>query len=130
DRTRAEMDQTVDALSERVQPRHLLDDLIEYFRNSGFGGGGSGLSEKASDAKDSAMSAGHTFVSKLKRHPLSASLIAAGVTWMLIDEATDKDLEPRWTGSSLGGHGPHGKWRDGDLTEHSGSYVDARTGKP
>jgi len=39
-RTRAEMDETVDALGERLKPRHLLDDFLDMFRGSGGGSGG------------------------------------------------------------------------------------------
>ena len=31
--TRAQMDETLDRLSERLQPRHLLDDLLDYWHS-------------------------------------------------------------------------------------------------
>jgi len=32
--TRRDMDQTLDQLGERLHPRHLLDDVLDLFRNT------------------------------------------------------------------------------------------------
>ena len=129
-RTRSNMDQTVDAIGERLRPRHLLDDVIDLFRSpSGGGGGGQASSPNMRDAASVAKDLGANAFQKLKAHPMPAALIAAGVAWLLFDE----------NGSS-GGRGDsrrrvsrqdvRGQWRDEDLEEYSGSYVDARTGRP
>ena len=114
-RTRAEMDQTVDALADRLQPRHLLDDLLDAFRGSSGDGAGS-------DMKDRAKQLGSSALSKLKNHPMPAALIGAGIAWLVFED------------SSGDGHAANrarpGRWRDQDLREHSGSFVDARTGRP
>ena len=116
-RTRAEMDNTVDALSERLRPRHLLDDMLEMFRGSSVANNltGPNASEKAKEY-------GSAIFGRLKNNPMPAALIGAGIAWLIFDQA-------RGDGHSRSGHAP-GQWRDQDLREHSGSYVDARTGQP
>jgi len=126
ERTRAEMDQTVDALQERLRPRHLLDDLVSMFSKSSgessSGQSGSSGGAGGQQAMDTAKQIGSKVLDKLKQHPIPAALIGAGITWLLFegDESSDRsrtgrsDYRPR-------------KW---DVPEHSGSYVDARTGQP
>lgn len=119
-RTRADMDETVDAIGERLRPRHLLDDVLDLFRSSS-GTSTSGSTSSSPGTRDAAHVAkdlGATAFQKMKNHPMPAALIGAGLAWLLFDE------------SSSDGHGPHGRWRDGELREHSGSFVDARTGQP
>lgn len=119
-RTRADMDETVDAIGERLRPRHLLDDLIDVFRGGRPSSGGesstmSGARESASLAKDLGASA----MQKLKHHPMPAALIGAGIAWLLFDESSGPSRDD-----------VRGRWRDEELREHGGSYVDARTGQP
>jgi hypothetical protein len=110
-RTRAQMDETVDAIEERLRPRHLIDDLLEMFRSSGGGSAVSGASHTFKDA-------GYKIFDKLKQHPMPAALIGAGLVWLMFERDDDgralRDYRPR-------------KW---DVPPHSGSYVDARTGQP
>ena len=113
-RTRADMDETVDALADRLRPRHLLDDLLDAFRGSGDGAG--------SEMKDRAKQLGSSALSKLKNHPMPAALIGAGIAWLIFDESAGD-------GRAAGRDRP-GRWRDEDLIERSGSFVDARTGRP
>lgn len=117
-RTRAEMDETVDALADRLRPRHLLDDLLDVFR-----GGGAGSSDITSgDMKDKAKQFGSSALSKLKNHPVPAALIGAGIAWLIFEDSS---------GDGRSGRGSRpGHWRDEDLREYSGSVVDARTGRP
>lgn len=114
--TRAEMDETVDELSERLRPRHLLDDLLDVFRTKA----GRTDAEVTQSVKD----LGSGMFDKLKSHPMPAALIGAGVAWLIFDQAR---------GDGNGGSSydrARGRWREGELREHSGSFVDARTGRP
>jgi hypothetical protein len=112
DRTRAEMDQTVDALQDRLKPRHLLDDVLDAFRGSGSSGAA------ASGSGDNFKEVGSKIIEKLKENPVPAALIGAGITWLMLDGGkrgvTRADYTPR-------------KW---DVPEYAGSFVDARTGEP
>ncbi|HEV7298657.1 MAG TPA: DUF3618 domain-containing protein [Tepidisphaeraceae bacterium] len=110
DRTRADMDETVDALQDRLKPRHLLDDVLDAFRGSGSSSGGS----------DSFKDVGSKVLDKLKENPVPAALIGAGITWLLMDNGSSS------RGRTRADYTPR-KW---DVPEYSGSYVDARTGQP
>jgi hypothetical protein len=102
DRTRGEIDQTLDALGERLHPRHLLDDVLDLFRSEG----------GAHDYGRTARSIGRRAVRQIKDHPVPAMLIGAGLAWMLFEED-----EPGYS-------------RNAEPPMYSGSYVDARTGEP
>jgi hypothetical protein len=122
--TRAEMDETVDALSERLRPRHLFDDLLEMFR--GWGGtssasASSSASGTMSDAKDKVKDVGSRLMDKLGQNPLPAALIGAGVAWLLFEDGEKQRRTARFGPGPIGAPEP---------PMHSGSYVDARTGRP
>ena len=107
ERTRADLDQTVDTLERRLHPRHLIDDVLDIFRGNSASG----------SAGDQVRSAGSKVVDKLKQHPMPAALIGAGIAWLMFEDdgrVSRSDYE-------------RGKW---DVPPYSGSYVDARTGEP
>lgn len=126
DETRSEMDDTVDALAARLQPRHLLDDALDYFGRkggstssaTGESGGSSGSSGGSST--DFVKDAGSAVLKKLRQHPLPAVLMAAGAAWLFLEGDGDKVLKAR---------ARYKNWKD-EPEMYSGSYVDARTGQP
>ena len=101
--TRANMDETLDQLSERLQPRHILDDILDYFRSHRSSGSGEGrrrirrvASKTAGHVKDTAghvkdqvkekaSDAGHFAFEQVKQHPLPAVLIGAGIAMLLME---------------------------------------------
>lgn len=107
--TRKGMDSTIDALYARLQPRQLLDDLWEYLR-------GAGTAEKGQQAVAQARRSGRTVLDHLRQNPVPVALCVTGVTWLLLNEGRQNRHD-----------GPD-EWED--LEEHSGSFVDARTGEP
>jgi len=112
DRTRAEMDETLDELGERLSPRHLLDDVLDVFRGEG------GACDRQ-QIRRIARNAGKNFVHQVQRHPVPALLCGAGIAWMLLMEEDEEDRFIRRHRES---------WREPPM--YSGSYVDARTGEP
>jgi hypothetical protein len=117
------MDETVDALGNRLQPRHLIDDVLGWIRGTveSTSSSSSSISGSGAAMKD----AGSKALEKLKQHPLPAALIGAGVVWMLL-EGDDKS---RQRAAVRAGAWPRDYTPDGPPM-HSGSYVDARTGEP
>lgn len=85
DTTRRRMDDTIDALSSRLKGRHLLDEVLGYFRSSN-GNGRARASQLGSKVADSAGTAMHAAVDTLKAHPLPAALIGAGVAWLIYEK--------------------------------------------
>jgi Protein of unknown function (DUF3618) len=83
--TRRDMDQTLDQLGERLHPRHLLDDVLDLFRNTPEG------SASRNQFTQTSKRVGRTVAAELKEHPLPALLIGAGLLWWIIDANTDGD---------------------------------------
>ncbi|HWL15429.1 MAG TPA: DUF3618 domain-containing protein [Opitutus sp.] len=91
--TRRRMDETMDALGERFQGRHLLDEVLGYFRRGSERGReiGQSLTHSASNAV-------HAVTDTVKAHPLPFAIIGAGVAWMIYEtrrkhRASDEDYE-------------------------------------
>ena len=122
--TRSEMDDTVDALAARLQPRHLLDDALDYFTGKGKPStptpSGVGSEDDSTSSTELLKNAGGAVVDKLRQHPLPAVLIAAGVAWLFLEGGDDKVTKAR---------ARYRNWKD-EPEMYSGSYVDARTGQP
>src|SRR3954464_15924900 len=81
--TRRRMDNTMDALGDRMQPRHLLDEFLGYLRGSSDGNGDDRLNKVREKVTQSANTALHSVVDTVKENPMPALLIGAGVAWMI-----------------------------------------------
>lgn len=103
DMTRRRIDDTIDALGERMKGRHLLDEAIGFFRQSD-------TSEKTNEAaarvkeklsaaagkiSESAGSAANAVVDTVKMNPLPILLITAGAAWLAYNATRKRsaDLE-------------------------------------
>ena len=93
DQTRAQMDGTLDELTERLKPRHLLDDVLDYFQSRRERGAGDGarVKQAAGHARDSAADAGKVVIRQVKRHPIPALLMGAGLAWLLLESDDEKE---------------------------------------
>ena len=86
--TRRRMDDTIEALSERVRGRHLLDEVIGFFRHNGDTTSETGarvrekVSEAAGKISESAGSAASAVVDTVKKNPLPILMITAGAAWL------------------------------------------------
>jgi hypothetical protein len=76
DSTRGRMDNTIDQLEGRLHGRHLLDEIVGFFRRGDDDGQMGEWKQKIS------RSAG-TVVDSVKAHPLPLILIGAGVGWLI-----------------------------------------------
>jgi len=83
DHTRARMDQTLDQIGDRLHPKHLLDEILGFFRSSG---------ETSGEYGQTIRKVGHEVVHKVKQHPLPALLCGAGLAWLLLEG--DGEQEP------------------------------------
>lgn len=82
DATRRRMDNTMDALGDRLQPRHLLDEVLGFVRGEN-AQGEDRLTQIREKISHSATTAMHSVVDTVKQNPMPALLIGAGVAWML-----------------------------------------------
>jgi ElaB/YqjD/DUF883 family membrane-anchored ribosome-binding protein len=82
DDTRQRMDSTMDALGERLQPRHLVDEVLGFLRGSSSDGESrmTHMRERITHSCDTAM---HSVVDTVKKNPMPALVIGAGVAWLI-----------------------------------------------
>lgn len=81
DQTRRRMDDTMDALGNRLQGRHLVDEILGFFRGSGSNPDGVGQK-----LKDSAQGAVHSVVDSVKANPMPVLVIGAGLAWLIYEK--------------------------------------------
>ncbi|MBA3312361.1 MAG: DUF3618 domain-containing protein [Planctomycetaceae bacterium] len=131
DQTRSEMDRTIDEFAERLQPRNLFDDMICAVRGSLFGTNdrpGRFDSRQVSDQMSSAASqAGRGLIEAVRENPVPAALMGAGLAWLLFEDKVERSYRRMRHDSNQKGYRDD-RWSDPGT--HSGSFVDARTGKP
>ena len=101
DQTRRRMDETMDALSDRLQPRHLLDEALGFLRGNSADGDNrlTQIREKVTHSCENAM---HSVVHTIKQNPIPALLIGAGVGWMIFESVREKPGRPSADGNYYG----------------------------
>lgn len=130
DRTRCEMDRTIDQLSERLRPRNLFDDLIDSVRCSILGPSTTATGQQrmmSEQVTEAASRAGRTLLEAVRENPVPAALMGAGLAWLLFEDKAERAYRRRRIESNVRGYTGD---RFTDPGTYSGSYVDARTGQP
>jgi hypothetical protein len=78
--TRRRMDDTMDELGERFQGRHLIDEVLGFFRRQ------PGRAREVGETLSrSASSTARAVTDTVKAHPVPLLLIGAGVAWMIYE---------------------------------------------
>jgi hypothetical protein len=90
DQTRQRMDQTIDALTSRMKGRHLLDEVIGYFRTESGQQNAAIIKSKVTDTAGSAM---NSVTTTIKSNPWPALLIGAGVAWMIYNSRRSASMD-------------------------------------
>lgn len=82
--TRSRMDETLDELGERLSPRRILDDVVDYFTgpSGGSGAKSSSASHTAAQLRDSAGEFGQNLGRTIRDNPVPTALIGAGLAWL------------------------------------------------
>jgi len=131
DQTRSEMDRTIDEFAERLRPRNLFDDMMCAVRDSVFGTNDQParfqsrqMTEQLSSA---AGQAGRSLVDAVRENPVPAALMGAGLAWLLFEDKAERSYRRMRHDYNQRGYRDD-RWHDPGT--HSGSFVDARTGKP
>jgi len=73
DHTRERIDDTLEALADKLHPRHLVSEAVDYLRNPKEMGG-------------TASKLGQAVWHQIQEHPMPALLIGAGIAWMLSEQ--------------------------------------------
>jgi hypothetical protein len=105
DVTRQRMDNTIDSLGERLQPRHLVDEVLGWFRGES-ADGDSRLSHLREKVTTGANQAVRSTVETVKANPLPALVIGAGIAWMIYESQRDKSSDRTWSRSASDDRGP------------------------
>jgi hypothetical protein len=108
ERTRGAIDRTLDEIGDRLHPQQLLHQVIDVFKSD---------DDQPSEWAIEARRTGKKLARKIKHNPIPALMIGAGAAWLWMQDENEYRRRQM-----------HRQWDD--LPEHSGSYVDARTGKP
>lgn len=74
-RTRGAMDETLDELGERLNPRNLLDDVIDVFRSPS-------SRRSAKRAGDAASDFAGNLGRQVRDNPIGSTLVGAGLAWL------------------------------------------------
>lgn len=78
ERARAEVSSTIDAIQSKLTPGQMMDQALQYLRNSGTGEFGSNL--------------GRT----VKENPVPVALIGVGVAWLMMGGGQRRRATPAW----------------------------------
>ena len=79
--TRSRMDETLDELGERLSPRRIIDDVVDYFTGpSSHTGVSAGTT--ANRLSDSAGELGRNLSRTVRDNPVPTALIGAGLAWL------------------------------------------------
>jgi ElaB/YqjD/DUF883 family membrane-anchored ribosome-binding protein len=92
DDTRRRMDSTMDALGNRLRPKHLLDEVLGFLRGNTNDGENriTHMREKLTQSCDTAM---HSVIDSVKTNPMPALMIGAGVAWMIYSSRREGSRE-------------------------------------
>ncbi len=82
-RTRSAMDETLDQLGEKLQPKHLVDEAWSWAYEQ--------LPER-SNLKETISNTGKRLSRKVSQHPIPAALVGVGMIWLLSEETTGKNV--------------------------------------
>jgi hypothetical protein len=89
DETRGRIDETLEALSDKLHPRHLLDEVLDYLRNPG-------------ELKNTAGKLGQGIWHQVQQHPMPSLLIGAGLAWMFNEKKQRREVSYVETGELHG----------------------------
>lgn len=138
DTTRLQMDQTIDALADRLKGRHLADEVIGLLRTNVSEEKMEKIKNQITQTTNSTV---NTVVNSIKANPWPALLIGAGAAWLIYrsrhSEQTFNDLESPYANDLIdepgyelsgGGYGAGGigdDYESADLTvDESGRIED------
>lgn len=117
--TREQMDRTLDEIGERVTPRHLLDEVLDFFRSHR--PDREKVKERAgaaaSKAGDLASEVSHAVTDVIRRHPLPTLLIGAGIAWAVYERQRDRGNRGYYAGEQEFGMGGYEEFETSEFEE-------------
>jgi ElaB/YqjD/DUF883 family membrane-anchored ribosome-binding protein len=80
--TRDRLDNTLETLNQRLSPRSLVNDVLSWIE-------GHGTSQTSGGSSDSLQRGYQNVVRQIKKNPMPALLIGAGITWIILGPEND-----------------------------------------
>ena len=123
DETRRQMDRTIDALGQRMQGRHLVDEALHLVRKQTENGNMTHLKNQLKRSADTAV---HSVIDTVKANPIPAALVGAGIAWYMYSQTRDDSQNNYYAdGDPIRGYSdePYG---EGDGRSDVGQYVNGR----
>jgi len=87
EQTRDDMSETIDAIQERLSPRHLVEQAKDTVREATIGkvkAMADNVSDTASGLADSTMETASEMADRVKQNPWPAAMIGLGAAWLLL----------------------------------------------
>lgn len=113
EQTRAEMADTIEALKEKLEPQHLVEQAKETVREATIGKAQHVMDEAKDRAKEAVDSVSYTardysttIVDTIRANPIPAAMIGIGVGWLLMSARKQNGYERRYEGERY--YGPTG----------------------
>ena len=134
EQTRESMDRTIDKISDRMKPRHLLDQLLDFFRSHNGDRAGATAGSVLTKVGKGAGQAATGMVTVVRRHPVPSLLIGAGITWAVVENrrrhrGNGYDHESAYEKSAYGEQMQGKDWEEaqefGEAEEFHASEVEA-----
>lgn len=113
EQTRAEMADTIEALKEKLEPQHLVEQAKETVREATIGKAQHVMDEAKDRAREAVDNVGYTardysttIVDTIRANPIPAALIGIGVGWLVMSARKNNSSERRYNGERY--YGPAG----------------------
>jgi ElaB/YqjD/DUF883 family membrane-anchored ribosome-binding protein len=110
EQTRDDMSETIDAIQERLSPRHLVEQAKDTVREATIGkvkAMADNVSDTASGLADSTMEAASEMADRVKQNPWPAAMIGIGAAWLLLRNGGSSGGSRQYDEARPGG----GEWK-------------------
>lgn len=102
EQTRAEMSQTIDAIQERLNPQHVVEQVKDTVREATVGK----VEDMVSNVTDTARNTGSGIMDTIKSNPIPAALAGATLGWLFLKSGNaGKSNQPRYETRTYSAYG-------------------------
>lgn len=123
--TRESMDRTIDKIGERMRPRHLLDQMLDFFRSHDGRSAGATAESVLTTVGKGAGRAASGMATVVRRHPVPSLLISAGITWAVVENRRRHRGNGHGSAYEKSAYGEQMEGEEWEGEEFAGSEVEA-----
>ena len=105
EQTRTEMSQTIDAIQDKLNPQHIVEQAKESVREATIGR----VEDMVNNATYTARGAGSSLIETIKQNPLQAAVAGLSLGWLLMkSRSTSSGNQGNYGYDNIRGNHPHG----------------------